>query len=154
MKMYKALFEGRNCWANLDGICRRLGFVTIRAGRGNDANQAATAMERKLRAELSSMLHNKPEDLPEIKMGEVCEIDEATASGIPRAGCTWYPDDVERKTGNSPWDYFLLWPLLFANRKRAFTRREMILTVLLLLFMAAAVLLDKAFPVSSRWISQ
>jgi hypothetical protein len=153
MPIYKATFDGKNCWANLDVTCRKLGFVTIRAGRGTDANQAATAMERKLRDELSSILLNDSEDVPQITMGELCEVDEATAHQIPGAGCTWYPDGIERKARNSPWDYFLLWPLLFANRKWAFTRREMILNVLLLLFMAAAVLLEKAFPVSSRWIS-
>jgi hypothetical protein len=93
MPIYKATFDGKNCWANLDGTCRKLGFVTIRAGRGTDANQAAAAMERKLREELDSILLNEPEDLPEIMVGDLCEIDEATAREIPGAGCTWYRDD-------------------------------------------------------------
>lgn len=86
MAIYKATFEGRNCWANLDGTCRKLGFVTIRVGRGIDANQAAAAaaaMEQKLRDELNSILLNKAEDLPEITVGKLCEIDEEASRGIP-----------------------------------------------------------------------
>jgi hypothetical protein len=96
MTNYKALFEGRNCWANLDGTRRRLGFVTIRAGRGTDAKQAATAMEQLLKEELDSILLNELDDLPKITMGELCEIDEESARKIPCAGCTWYPDDYQR----------------------------------------------------------
>ena len=93
MTTYKATIEGTNCWANLDGTRRRLGFVTIRAGKGADANHAAAVMERKLREELRSILLNEPADVPEITVAEVCEVDEKTAYSIPGAGCTWYPDD-------------------------------------------------------------
>lgn len=93
MKTYKVLLEGRNCWANLDGTCRRLGFVTIRTAKGSDANQAAAVAERKLKDELRSILLNKPEDVPELTIGEISEIDEEAASRIPGAGCTWYPDE-------------------------------------------------------------
>ena len=93
IKFYKTLIEGRNCWANLDGTCRRLGFVTIRAAPGADANQAATAIQRKLADDLRLILLNEKEDPPEITYGELEEIDEETARGIPGAGCTWYPDE-------------------------------------------------------------
>jgi hypothetical protein len=93
MKFYKILIEGKNCWANLDGTCRRLGFVTIRAAPGADANQAATAIQRKLTDELRAILLNEKEDIPEITFGELEEIDEETAPEIPGAGCTWYPDE-------------------------------------------------------------
>lgn len=93
MKIYKAIVEGRNCWANLDGTCKRLGFVTTRVAQGTDPAQAASTIERNLIEELRSILLNKPEDVPEITTGELCEIDEDTARGIPRTGCTWYPDD-------------------------------------------------------------
>jgi len=98
MNIYKIRLEGRNCWANLDGTCKRLGFVTIRAEKGFDAHQAANAAHRKLKDELRSILQNAPEDLPEIITGEISEIDEELASRICGAGCTWYPD--ERPTPN------------------------------------------------------
>lgn len=72
--------------------------MTIRAVKGTDANQAAAAMEKNLREELKSILLNRLEDLPEITMGEVCEIDEETAQRISCAGCTWYPDDYPPQT--------------------------------------------------------
>jgi hypothetical protein len=93
MKIYKALVEGKNCWANLDGTCRRLGFFTARVAKGADSAQAAAAIKRKLTEELGSILLNKPEDVPEITMGELCEIDEETAREVPGTGCTWYPDE-------------------------------------------------------------
>jgi hypothetical protein len=93
MKIYKVLLEGKNCWANFDGTCRRLGFVTIRAAKGNNADQAAADTEQKLKEELRSILLNKPEDIPEFSIGEISEIDEETAREIPCAGCTWYPDE-------------------------------------------------------------
>ena len=93
MKFYKILIEGRNCWANLDGTSRRLGFVTIRAAPGADASQAAAAIQRKLADELKVVLLNEKEDTPEITIGELEEIDEETAREIPGAGCTWYPDE-------------------------------------------------------------
>ena len=92
-KFYKTLIEGRNCWANLNGTCRRLGFVTIRAAPGADVNQAATAIQRKLTDDLRLILLNEKEDAPEITIGELEEIDEETARGMPSAGCTWYPDE-------------------------------------------------------------
>jgi hypothetical protein len=92
MKFYKTLIEGRNCWANLDGTCRRLGFVTIRAAPGTDVDQAATAIQRKLTDELRAILLSEKEDITEIAFGELEEIDEETAREIPGAGCTWYPD--------------------------------------------------------------
>ncbi len=93
MKTYKALIEGRNCWANLDGTCRRLGFFTTRVAHGIDAAQATTVIQRKLDEELRSILLNEREDTPEIIIGELNEIDEETAREIPDAGCTWYPDE-------------------------------------------------------------
>ena len=93
MKVYKVLVEGRNCWANLDGTCRRLGFVTTRVAQGTDPVQAAAAIERNLNEELRSILLNKPEDVPEITIGELSEIDEEIARSIPATGCTWYLDD-------------------------------------------------------------
>lgn len=93
MAIYKATIDGRNCWANLDGTRKRLGFVTIRAGKGTDAIEAVGEIERKIREELRSILLNKPEDAPEITVGEICEIDEPSAREIPDAGCTWYPDE-------------------------------------------------------------
>ncbi len=98
MKIYKVLLEGRNCWANFDGTCRRLGFVTIRAAKGTDSDQAAAAAEWKLKEQLRSVLLNKPEDLPEFTIGAICEIDEDAAREIPGAGCTWYPDDLPTPT--------------------------------------------------------
>ncbi len=68
-------------------------FVTTRVAQGNDATQAATTIKRCLSKELRSFLLNKPEDPPEITMGEVYEIDQDAARGIPMTGCTWYPDD-------------------------------------------------------------
>lgn len=93
MKIYKAIVEGRNCWANFDGTHRRLGFVTTRVGKGNDAIQASAAIQQRLVEELRSILLNEKEDIPEITMGELSEIDEKTAREIPNSGCTWYPDD-------------------------------------------------------------
>lgn len=93
MKAYKAVVEGRNCWANLDGTCRRLGFVTTRVAHGNDSAQAAGVIQRKLAQELESILQNDKEDAPEITLGELSEIDEETAREIPDSGCTWYPDE-------------------------------------------------------------
>lgn len=75
MKTYKALIEGRNCWANLDGTCRRLGFVTTRAAPGADASQAAAAIQRKLADDLRLILLNEKEDAPEITIGELEERD-------------------------------------------------------------------------------
>jgi hypothetical protein len=88
MKFYKTCIEGRNCWANLDGTCRRLGFVTIRAAPGIDANQAAAAIQRKLADDLRSILLSEKDDAPEITIGELEEINEETACEIPGAGCT------------------------------------------------------------------
>ncbi len=65
VKVYKTLIEGRNCWANLDGTCRRLGFVTIRAAFGADVNQAAMAIQRKLTDDQRLILLNEKEDAPE-----------------------------------------------------------------------------------------
>ena len=93
MKIYKALIEGRNCWANLDGTCKRLGFFTTRVARGIDAAQATVAIQRKLAEELRSILLNEKEDTPEYIIGELSEIDEESAREIPDAGCTWYPDE-------------------------------------------------------------
>ena len=42
---------------------------------------------------LGAILLNEKEDTPEITFGELEEIDEETASEIPGAGCTWYPDE-------------------------------------------------------------
>lgn len=67
--------------------------MTIRAATGINADQAAADIEQRLKEELRSILLNKPEDIPEFSIGEISEIDEATAREIPRAGCTWYPDD-------------------------------------------------------------
>ena len=92
MKFYKTLIKGRNCWANLDGTCRWLGFVTIRAAPGANENQAATAIQRKLADDLRLVLLNEKEDAPEITIGEFEEIDKETARGIPGTGYTWYPD--------------------------------------------------------------
>lgn len=55
--------------------------------------QAAADIEQKLKEELRSILLNKPEDVPAFSIGEIFEIDEETAREIPRAGCTWYPDE-------------------------------------------------------------
>lgn len=93
MKIYKAVVEGRNCWANLDGTCRRLGFVTSRVAHGVDAAQAVAVIQEKLAEELRSILLNQKEDVPEIIIGDLCEIDEMAARNIPNAGCTWYPDE-------------------------------------------------------------
>lgn len=92
-KLYSVLIDGTNCWANLDGACRRLGFVTIRVAKAADADQAAAAALEQLKEELRPILLNKPEDVPEYTISEIYEIDEGTAKGIPRAGCTWYPDE-------------------------------------------------------------
>lgn len=94
MKFYKALVEGKNCWANLDGTYRRLGFVTTRAARASGPVQAPIAIELKLADELRTILLNEPEDVPKITVGEVCEIDEEAARGISDSGCTWYSDDI------------------------------------------------------------
>lgn len=32
-------------------------------------------------------------EIPFREFGEIEEIDEETARGIPGAGCTWYPDE-------------------------------------------------------------
>lgn len=70
-----------------------MGFVTTRVAQGNGPTEVATTIERCLNEELRSFLLNKPADPPEITMGEVYEIDEDAARGIPVTGCTWYPDD-------------------------------------------------------------
>jgi len=93
MKIFKVLIEGRNCWANLDGTCRRLGFVAIRAAKGIDRDRATAVAVQELKEELRSILLNKPEDIPEFTIGEISEIDKETAREIPSTGCTWYPDD-------------------------------------------------------------
>lgn len=94
MKIYKALIEGKNCWANLDGTTRRLGFFTARVARGLDANQAEGVIRQKLDEDLYSLLQNNEDDPPEIIVSELTEIDSETASSIPNAGCTWYPEDI------------------------------------------------------------
>jgi hypothetical protein len=93
MKIYKALIEGTNCWANFEGISRRYGFATTRFAKGNDATQAAAAVRQKRDNELSSILLNEEGDIPEIIFKELSEIDEQAACDIPNSGCTWYPDD-------------------------------------------------------------
>jgi hypothetical protein len=93
MKIYKAMVDGRNCWANFDGTNRRLGFVTARFARSNHPEQAAALIRQKVAEELNGVLLNKEEDVPEIIIGEISETDEAAAIEIPNAGCTWYPDD-------------------------------------------------------------
>jgi hypothetical protein len=92
-RYYRVLIGGKNCWANLDGTCRRLGFVTIRAAEAQNADQAAAAALEQLKEELRQILLNNPEDVPEYTITEIFEIDEETAKEIPGAGCTWYPDD-------------------------------------------------------------
>jgi hypothetical protein len=94
MKISKTLIEGKNCWANFDGTTRRLGFFTTRVARGRDAAQAEKVMRRKLDEDLHSLLLNNQGDLPEIIVNELTEIDLQTASSIPNAGCTWYPEDL------------------------------------------------------------
>lgn len=93
MELYKVLIDGTNCWANLDGTCRRLGFVTTRVAEAPDADQAAAIALEKLKEELRPILLNKPEDIPQYTITEIYEVDEKTAARIHRAGCTWYPDD-------------------------------------------------------------
>ena len=94
MKIYKALIEGKNFWANLDGTTRRLGFFTTRVARGLDATQAEEVIRQKLDEDLNSLLQNNEDDPPEIIVSELTEIDSETASSIPNAGCTWYPEDL------------------------------------------------------------
>lgn len=67
--------------------------MTSRAAKGIDIDWAAAAAVQELKAELRSILLNKPEDIPEFTTGEISEIDEETAREIPSTGCTWYPDD-------------------------------------------------------------
>lgn len=92
-RLYKVLIDGTNCWANLDGACRRLGFVTTRVVEALDPDQAEAVALAKLKEELRPILLNKPEDIPHYTITEIYEVDEKTATGISRAGCTWYPDD-------------------------------------------------------------
>ena len=96
MKIYKTLIEGKNCWANLDGTTRRLGFFTTRVARGLDATQAEGLIRQKLYEDLNSLLQNNNDDPPEIILSELIEIDSETANSIPNAGCTWFPEDVPR----------------------------------------------------------
>jgi len=92
MKIFKTLIEGKNCWANFDGTTRQLGFFTTRTAHGLDAVQAEKAIRQKLNQELDSVLLNSQNDPPEIIVSKLIEIDSETASGIPDAGCTWYPE--------------------------------------------------------------
>ena len=94
MKIYRALAEGKNCWVDVDGTIRRLGFFTTRASRGLDSTQAEEPIRRKLEDELRSKILNDQDDPPEIIFGELIEIDTETARSIPESGCTWYPEDA------------------------------------------------------------
>jgi len=76
------------------GITRRLGFFTTRVAHGHNAIQAENIIRRILNEDLHSLLLNKQDDPPEIIVNELLEIDQETASGIPNAGCTWYPEDL------------------------------------------------------------
>ena len=93
MKIFKTLIEGKNCLVNVEGTTRRLGFFTARTVYGLDPTQAEKAIRRKLEDELRSKILNNQDDPPEIIFGEFIEIDSETANHIPKAGCTWYPED-------------------------------------------------------------
>lgn len=97
MKFFKALIEGKNCWANFDGTTRRLGFFTTRVTRSLNLAQAEEVIRRNLEAELSSLLLNGQDDSPELIVGQLMEIDAEAASNIPNAGCTWYPEETSRQ---------------------------------------------------------
>jgi hypothetical protein len=93
MNIYKALIEGRNCWADFDGTPNKLGFFTTRVVRAIDASQAKESL-RELSVELQPRLLNDPLDPPEITVNEVNEIDLSAASTIANAGFTWYREET------------------------------------------------------------
>jgi hypothetical protein len=94
MNIYKALIEGRNCWADFDGTPNKLGFFTTRVVRAIDASQAKESLLRELSVELQPRLLNDPLDPPEITVNEVNEIDLSAASTIANAGFTWYREET------------------------------------------------------------
>ncbi len=94
MKIYKTLIEGKNCWADFDGVPDRVGFFTTRVVRAPDVSQAKQIILKELSIELHSRLLNDPLDPPEITVNEVSEIDLSTASTIANAGFTWYREET------------------------------------------------------------
>ena len=91
MKFFKTLIEGKNCRVNIDGSIQRLGFFTTRIACGIDPTQAEQTIRQQLAQELRSTILNTPDDPPEITFGKFTEMDSESVHGIPRAGCTWYP---------------------------------------------------------------
>jgi len=100
MNSYKAIIEGKNCWANIDGTARKLGFFTTRVVHALNATQATEVFLRELAEELKSRLLNDGLDPPEIVVNEIVEIDLTEASMIPNAGFTWYREDATLHTSS------------------------------------------------------
>jgi hypothetical protein len=98
MKIFKVLLEGKNCQVNVEGTTQRLGFFTARTVYGLDSTQAEEAIRRKLEDELRSKILNNKDDPPKIIFDEFIEIDSETANHIPKAGCTWYPEDPSHQS--------------------------------------------------------
>jgi hypothetical protein len=98
MNIYKALIEGKNCWADFDGTPNRLGFFTTRVVKALDTRQAKEIILRELSLELQPRLLNDPLDPPEITVNEVSEIDLSAASTIANAGFTWYREETPTPT--------------------------------------------------------
>ncbi|THJ17247.1 MAG: hypothetical protein CAF42_002375 [Nitrospira sp. CG24B] len=98
MKIFKTLIEGKNCYTNIDGSIRRLGFFTTRIACGIDPTQAEEKIRQQLDQELRSKILNNPDDPPEINFGKFIEIDSANAQSIALTGCTWYPQDSSDQT--------------------------------------------------------
>ena len=94
MSYYKIIIEGKNCWVNIDGTVRKLGFFTTRVGHASNASQAKEAVLLELSKELRSYLSNDSFDLPEITGDEITEIGLTEATEIPGAGFTWYQEDT------------------------------------------------------------
>lgn len=98
MNIYKALIEGKNCWADFDGTPKRLGFFTTRVVKAFDARQAKEIFLRELSIELQPRLLNDPLDPPEINVSEVSQTDLTAASTIANAGFTWYSEETPTPT--------------------------------------------------------
>lgn len=94
MSYCKIVIEGKNCWVNIDGAVRKLGFFTTRLGHASNASQAKEAVLLELSKELRSCLFNDSFDPPEITADEITEIGLTEATEIPGAGFTWYQEDA------------------------------------------------------------
>lgn len=94
MNCYKIVIEGKNCWANIDGNVKRLGFFTTRAVTALNVDQAKKTILREISEELRSCIFNDSFDPPEIMVDETTEIGLAEAGEISNAGFTWYQEDT------------------------------------------------------------